>query len=251
MLRKFYLVFLIGIIILSAQPHLFKASQNDIDNKLLNDTLLTTLDPYIEEGIVNYYGYLKQYGLYDAKVLSIKRNTEEDEFNFTVKVLVTTFESAHNPPYGKETVTFNISPMGVKRVNYYHEGDEVEKKFIQFYKESISDIKQSFHLNLEHYSKYSYNQLLYIAEKNEEYKSLSAIAVGIVENILNPEIHPPYKNVIDPVTFIKGNEGYVLFKRADGTNNYFRMKKENKEWVVVEKKSEKGKKMKYELYWYL
>ena len=190
---------------------MFKASQNDVDNKLLNDTLLTTLSPYITEGIVNYYGYSKQYGLYDAKISSIKRN-EEGEFSFTAKVLVNTFEHALNPPYGKETLTFKISPMGVKRINYSHEGDAEEKKVIQFYKKSISDIKQSFHLNLEHYSVFSYNQLLYKAEKHEEYKSLSAIAEAIVENILNPEIHPPYKNVIGPVTFIKGNEGYILFK---------------------------------------
>lgn len=250
-MKKFYLVFLIGVIILFVQPHLFKASQNDVDIKLLNDTLLTTLSPYITEGIVNYYGYPKQYGLYDAKVLSIKRNSEEGEFSFTAKVLVNTFEHALDPPYGKETMTFNISPMGIKRINYYHEGDEEEKKLIRFYNESISDIKQSFHLNLDNYSEYNYNRLEYKAEKNEEYKSLSAIAEGIVKNILNPEIHPPYKNVIDPVTFIKGSEGYVLFKRADGTNTYYMVKKENKEWVVVEKKSEKGKKMKYELLWYL
>ena len=249
-LSKLHLVFLIGVIILLVQPHLYKASQNDVDNKLLNDTLLTTLDPYIEEGIVNYYGYLKQYGLYDAKVLSIKRN-EEGGFSFTVKVLVNTFESAHNPPYGKETVTFNISPMGVKRVNYYHEGDAEEKKVIQFYKESISDIEQSFHLNLDNYSEYSYDKLLYKAEKHEEYRSLSTIAEEIVTNILNPEIHPPYKNVIDPVTFIKGNGGYILFKRADGTNTLFTVKKDNKDWVVVKRENEKGKKMKNELLWYM
>ncbi|MBK3496322.1 DUF3888 domain-containing protein [Viridibacillus sp. YIM B01967] len=249
-MRKAYLVFLLGIIILFTQPHFFKASQNDVDNKLLNDTLLTTLDPYITEGIEQYYGYSKQYGLYDAKIISIKRNSDGG-FDFTVKVLVTTFEAAHNPPYGKETMTFKISPMGVNRISYTHEGDEDEKKLLRFYKESIGDIKQSFHLNSEHYSEYNYNQLLFKAEKYTEYKSLSVIAEAIVEKILNPEIHPPYKNIISPVTFIKGNEGYILFKRADGTNTVFMVKKENKDWIVEEKKSVKGKKMKNELLWYM
>ncbi|MFF2753108.1 DUF3888 domain-containing protein [Psychrobacillus sp. NPDC058041] len=249
-MRKFYLVFLIAIIILLKQPHYFKASQEDIDNKLLQDTLVTTLFPYIKEGVIQYYGYPKSFGLYDTKVIKVIRELD-GAFGFTVEVIVNTFEHAHNPPYGKETMAFNISPMGIKKISFYHVGDEEEKKMLLFYKESISDIKQSFHLNLEHYSQFNYNQLYYQAEKKEDYRSLSAITETIVLNILNPEIHPPYKNIISPVTFINGNNGYILFKKADGTNMLFKVKKKNNAWNVVEKKSEKGKKMKNKLLWYM
>ncbi|MEG0385191.1 MAG: DUF3888 domain-containing protein, partial [Solibacillus sp.] len=75
--------------------------------KLIYDTLLTTLITSIEKEIVNYYGYLKQFE--DAKILSITRELE----GFNTKVQVTTFEHAHDPPNGKETMTFNISPFGV------------------------------------------------------------------------------------------------------------------------------------------
>jgi hypothetical protein len=76
------------------------------DYKLIYDTLITTLDPSIQKEIINYYGYPKQYGLYDAKILSIIRH--EGQFGFITKVQVTTFEHAHDPPYGKETMTFKI-----------------------------------------------------------------------------------------------------------------------------------------------
>ena len=250
MLRKLYWFVLIGMFFSLAQPHQFKASENNVDNKLLQDTLLTTLDPYITEGVIRYYGYPKQYGLYDAKIVSIKRDSEA-EFGFTVKVQVTTFEAAHNPPYGIETITFYIDPSGVKRINYNHKGDEDEKKIQHFYNEIISDIKQSFQLNLTSYTEYSYLQLQYKAEKDKEFKSLADITEEIGDNILNPEIHPPFKNIIDPVTFINGNEGYILFKRADGTNTFYKVAKDNKGWKVVEKKSTKGKKMKNDLLWYM
>lgn len=221
-----------------------------MDDPLLYETLLTSLSPYISEGVINYYGYPKSYGLYDAKLVSIERSGE-GEFNFKVIVKVYTFEHAHNPPYGKETMTFDISPMGIKRMDYDHEGDEEERKTTQFYAEVISEIKQSFDLNLESYEEYNDSQLQYKAEKQKEYQSLAKITESIIVNILNPEIHPPYKNVIDPVTFILGDSGYILFKRADGTNTIFEVVSDKQEWKVINEKSKKGKIMKKELIWYM
>lgn len=97
-------------------------------------------------------------------------------------------------------------------INFIHKGDEEEKKINEFYKEVLLDILQTFNLRLESFSKYSYEQLLYKSEKQKEYKVLSDIVTDIIENDLNSNIKPPYKNVIDPVTFIKGNQGYILLK---------------------------------------
>lgn len=220
------------------------------DYKLIYDTLITSLDPSIQKEIINYYGYLKQYGLYDAKILSITRE-HEGSFDFNVEVQVTTFEHAHDPPYGKETITFNISPFGIKTISFKHEGDKLEKDINEFYNETISDIKQSFNLNLESYSSYTYNQLQYQTELNNEFKSLFNIAEEIVINILLPERIIPYKNVIDPVTFIKGNTGYMLFKKSDGTNVNFEVQKKDGTWIVTDENSKLGKKMDYKLPWYV
>lgn len=208
------------------------------------------LDPFISEGIIEYYGYDKSYGLYDADIISIQRE-EEGGFTFVVDVQVNTFETAENPPYGKETMRFNISPSGVEMVSFSHEGDDDEKKLLQFYKEVLIDIKQSFHLNLLPYERYDYNQLRYKAEIQNEFNSLAAIVEEVVISILSPDTQPPYKNVINPVTFVKGDEGFILFKKADGTNMYYKVKIENGIWKVTEQESEKGKKMKYELLWYM
>ncbi len=94
-------------------PNKIYAQSEQPDYKIIYDTLLTTLLPSIEENIVNYYGYHKQFGLYDAKILNIKRE-HGGGFSFIADIQVKTFEHAHAPPYGKETMTFKVSPFGVK-----------------------------------------------------------------------------------------------------------------------------------------
>lgn len=148
-------------------------------------------------------------------------------------------------------MTFNISPFGVKTINFQHEGDKLEKDINEFYKATLSDIKQSFNLNLGSYSSFTYNQLQYQAEINNEFRSLFNIAEEIVTNILFPERKIPNKNVIDPVTFIKDNTGYILFKKSDGTNVIYKVQKKDGNWIVTDKNSKQGKKMDYKLPWYV
>ncbi|MDQ0229230.1 DUF3888 domain-containing protein [Metabacillus malikii] len=224
------------------------AQSEQPDYKLIYDTLITTLFPSVDKEIINYYGYPKQYE--DAKILSITRE-HEGSFDFNTEVQVTTFEHAHDPPYGKETMTFNISPYGVKTISFQHEGDKFEKDINEFYKETLSDIKQSFNLNLESYSSYTFNQLQYQTEINKEFKSLFIIAEEIVTNILLPERKIPYKNDIDPVTIIKGNTGYILFKKSNGTNVNYQVQKKDSNWIVTDINSKRGKKMDYKLPWYV
>ncbi|MFC5602024.1 DUF3888 domain-containing protein [Sporosarcina koreensis] len=238
---------LISMLIQPLTPH---AERINKDQHSIQDALLITLSPYISDGIIDYYGYDKSYGLHDAKIMGIHREGKGG-FSFTVDVQVNTFETAENPPYGKETLQFRISPKGIKLLDFTHIGDEEEKKLSRFYKDAIIDIKKSFRLNLLPYERYEYNQLRYKAEKQNEFNSLAHIAEEIVINILSTEIQPPYKNVISPVTFIRGNEGFILFKKADGTNYYYKVLNENGIWKVIDQDSEKGKKMKYDLLWYM
>lgn len=224
------------------------AQSEQADEQLIRDTFITILNPFIEKEIDHYYGYPKQYGLYDVKILKI---VKESQFSFKVSVEVTTFEHAHSPPYSKEIITFEVSPTGVSTLRYIHEADDVEKAINAFYRATLLDIQQSFKLDLASYTSYRYDQLQYQAEINNDMKSLAMIAEEIVTHILFPERKIPYKNVIDPVTFIKGNIGYMLFKRADGTNVSYQLQKKDGTWIVTDKTSKPGKKMEDLLPWYI
>lgn len=229
-------------------PNYSYAQSNQPDYQLISDTLITTLFPSIDKEIVHYYGYLKQYE--NPKILSITR-ADEGSFDFNVTVQVTTFEHAHDPPLGTETMTFTISPFGIKTINFKHEGGKEEKGINEFYRATLSDIKQSFKLNLKPYAPYTYNQLQYQSETNNEFTSLYTIVENIVINVLVPERKIPNKNVINPVTFIKDNTGYILFKKSDGTNVMYEVQKKDGDWVVTNKKSKQGKIMDYKLPWYI
>ncbi|MDX8363482.1 DUF3888 domain-containing protein [Cytobacillus sp. IB215316] len=216
-MNKTLLILFISLLLFNVQPNVIKSNQNELDNKLLSDTLITVLNPYISEEVAKHYGYYKLYGLYDVEIINLTRESEGG-FSFKVTVQVKTFEHAHNSPFGEETITFEINPSSVKTINFIHKGDKEDKKVNYFYKEVLSDIQTTFNLNLKSFSKYNYKQLQHMTEKQKEYQSLLDIVKNIKVNILNPNIEPPYKNVIDPVTFVKGNKALIIFKISDGTN---------------------------------
>lgn len=252
MKRILWLILTICLFTITIQPSNINAKE-ETDRTLQSDFLIALLNPSIAEAVEAYYGYHKSYGLYDIKILDIERQ-KESAYSFKVKVQVNTFEEAHNPPYGKETIVLQVEPDKVKVNEFIHQGDAYERKIAKFYDETLLDIQNTFKLNLDAFEKLTYDQLSFKAEKQKPYKSLSNLVNDMIEIEVNPEINTPstpYKNVITPVTFINKNEGYILFKKANGTNVVFIVSKPDGKWVVVNKKSKQGKKMKNELLWYM
>ncbi|WP_024834524.1 DUF3888 domain-containing protein [Ruminiclostridium josui] len=97
------------------------ADPSRIESKeiLYRDFLLTQLSPLISDAVQNYYGYPKSFDLFDAKVLEIKR-LEKGSFYFNIIIQVITYEGAHNPPYGLETVTIRQDYKGIRVTDFKH-----------------------------------------------------------------------------------------------------------------------------------
>lgn len=89
-----------------------------IQQEFYKGSLLSFLYPYISSTVNTYYGHTKQYGLYNAKIISIKKTPEKFEYEITIQV--ETFTGAHNPPGGIETITVITSPMGTEVINFNH-----------------------------------------------------------------------------------------------------------------------------------
>lgn len=93
-------------------------SKEPNQQELYRGSLLSFLYPYISSAVDKYYGYPKQFDLYDAKIISIKKTPEK--FEYEIIVQVETFTGAHNPPRGIETITILTSPIGTKTINFNH-----------------------------------------------------------------------------------------------------------------------------------
>ncbi|MGM8215400.1 DUF3888 domain-containing protein [Bacillaceae bacterium W0354] len=110
--------FILILLISVALPLTTIAEEHDISGQE-RELLLALLEPHITEAVESYYGRPKQYDLFDAKFLEVEKTN--CQFCFNIKVQVTTFQGAHNPPYGVEIMTLSVSNGRVVVTDYQHE----------------------------------------------------------------------------------------------------------------------------------
>ncbi|MRG86483.1 DUF3888 domain-containing protein [Salinibacillus xinjiangensis] len=255
-MKKFYLTFLAIFVILF--PSSVRIHGEAVSQELLHDSFITALEPHISEAIAEHkqkmktYGaYNMNYGLYDVKIIDIERE-EEGGYSFNVVLTVRTFEHAHNPPHFTETISLRVNPYGIRVTDIQLEGDDEFYRVERFYKNAISDIKQTFSLNLESYQRYNMDDLHNRLEKKQSFTQLYDYAKEIQNKYSTREDKtPPLHNVMKPMTYIKSKNGYILFKQANGVNVMYKLKKQNSNWKVVGHRTKPGKKMEKELLWYL
>ncbi|ARK30619.1 hypothetical protein BkAM31D_12695 [Halalkalibacter krulwichiae] len=209
-------------------------------------SLKSVLTPTIQEAITSYKNKKTTYAPYsfttDFHNIQIKDIAKLNKENYyVIQVLVSTYEHAHNPPNITFNLTVLLTPVGHRVINIKSKEDQEARKINAFYKEAVSDIAQAFQLNLQSYKAYN--------TTNIPAPLRPFITKIIVE--LNPYISPPYKNVISPITFLKGNRGFIVFKLADGTNVKYELRMENQQWKIISKEKRPGKKMKKTLIWYM
>ncbi len=100
------------------QPDRKKPESIPVTKKQLKNVLIERLIDPISQAIHNYYGEDKLWYRGLEKILQIAEDESDNAFLLTVQVQ--TFEGAHNPPYGEETITFKINGSDIKVVEYKH-----------------------------------------------------------------------------------------------------------------------------------
>ena len=89
-----------------------------VPKEFLKEVLINLLLEPIGKEVNNYYKEPKLWDRDSEKVLEIKK--DEANYIFYVTVQVQTFEGAHNPPYGEDTITFRIKGNDIETINYKH-----------------------------------------------------------------------------------------------------------------------------------
>lgn len=87
-------------------------------DKLNEKFILSTLSPYIESAIKQYYGGYRLY--MNEGILSI----QQVDGDYKLKIRVVTFVGPHNPPYGIETITITQDNSGIKVEDFKHEDEK-------------------------------------------------------------------------------------------------------------------------------
>ncbi|WP_164670069.1 DUF3888 domain-containing protein [Virgibacillus doumboii] len=95
-----------------------KIDRIPVSKKHLKKALIERLVEPISKAIHNYYGEYKLWSRSFEKVLKIDKDKHDNLLYVTVQVQ--TFEGAHNPPYGEETITFRLKGNEVEVVNFKH-----------------------------------------------------------------------------------------------------------------------------------
>lgn len=95
-----------------------KIDRIPVPKTLLKDALIERLVEPISKAIYVYYNENKLWIRGFEKILKIEKDEHENDIYITVQVQ--TFEGAHNPPYGGETITFQIKGSQIKVVDYKH-----------------------------------------------------------------------------------------------------------------------------------
>lgn len=113
-MRKWFILCFISIATLTIvysltlKNYLMPASiitKSDSGQAVMEDAVLRLLLPYIDQAVQQHYGTSKLF--INPKILELKR-LESGQFHFMVTVEIETFEGAHNPPYGIDTITIFI-----------------------------------------------------------------------------------------------------------------------------------------------
>lgn len=114
--QKFLMVFC-GLIMIVLFTSPIEGKAENISNTDFYDSYNTLLAPYASETIRSKLGLDHQYSLTDAKIIKIER-PKKYTFTFIVVAKYKTYVNAHNPPNHVVTITFNVSPSGVKVIDF-------------------------------------------------------------------------------------------------------------------------------------
>ncbi|PHA02309.1 hypothetical protein COE51_03420 [Bacillus pseudomycoides] len=89
-----------------------------VPKEFLKEVLINLLLEQISKEVNDYYKEPKLWDRGAEKILEIEK--DEANYIFYVTVQVQTFEGAHNPPYGEDTITFRIRGNDIETINYKH-----------------------------------------------------------------------------------------------------------------------------------
>ncbi|WP_166703276.1 DUF3888 domain-containing protein [Bacillus albus] len=95
-----------------------KVNRIPVPKNLLKEVVMNLLLEPISKEVEKYYKEPKLWDRGSEKIVEITK--DETNYIFYVTVQIQTFEGAHNPPYGEDTITFRMKGNEIKSIHYKH-----------------------------------------------------------------------------------------------------------------------------------
>ncbi|MCU5707892.1 DUF3888 domain-containing protein [Bacillus wiedmannii] len=89
-----------------------------VPKKFLKEVVMNLLIEPISKEVEKYYKEPKLWDRGSEKIVEITKDEANDILYVTVQIQ--TFEGAHNPPYGEDTITFRIKGNEIQPIQYKH-----------------------------------------------------------------------------------------------------------------------------------
>lgn len=124
MMRKrtiFFLSILMSTVILLSTDTSTVVAQSVDSTEAAEKVILRLLGDSVTAAVDEYYGGHRQY--WRQEVLDVQKVSESSYYEVVIQV--ETFCGAHNPPYGLETMTFQVGLAGeVQLASFDHQDEE-------------------------------------------------------------------------------------------------------------------------------
>lgn len=92
-------------------------SKKELPQDGVEQVILRLLHQPVTAAVNDYYGESRQY--WRQEILSVQKVPQSPYYEVVIRV--ETFYGPHNPPYGLETMTFYVDPLGAAQlVNFEH-----------------------------------------------------------------------------------------------------------------------------------
>ncbi|TPG70886.1 DUF3888 domain-containing protein [Brevibacillus laterosporus] len=201
-----------------------------IPSEPIQGALILTMNPHVIKAITHYYGYPRAYDLSSVRVVGVSRSMNQPH-SYEAVFQVRTYEGNHAPPFSIETIKLAVHPDGVQLTGYSHQGDEWEAKRKVEEQQVQKEFEDYFHIQLAGYQQMSYYQIAHRYRDDPD----NALLLFNQELISQKEAIQKQSYLL-PMTFLGKRDGYILYKRSDGSQIVYFLLKELGSWKLSKMK---------------
>lgn len=112
-----FLLLLVALVTNISMGQITKQRQDSTECEKYMNYILAFMNPYINEELENYFGYHKNFDLFQIEIVDIIDGTYQGYY-FDIILLVTSYQGAHLYDFSQNELTFRLDSTGLNLINF-------------------------------------------------------------------------------------------------------------------------------------